>query len=74
MQDHTLGINDLQSRLYEEVEQNQRLLILSKERILSYHRMSPKELWLRAACYYLATAALRTWVRKNPPLVRSMTC
>lgn len=27
-------------------------------------------------CYhaYLATAALRTWVRKKPPLVRSMTC
>lgn len=23
---------------------------------------------------YLATAALRTWVRKNPPLVLSMTC
>lgn len=23
---------------------------------------------------YLATAALRTWVRKNPPLVRSITC
>lgn len=23
---------------------------------------------------YLATAALRTWVRKKPPLVLSMTC
>jgi hypothetical protein len=23
---------------------------------------------------YFATAALRTWVRKKPPLVRSMTC